>query len=452
MTDTPQADMAEATRLTRAGRLTEATALIQRLLRGGARAPTSRGPAPRRPAMAAPAARPPARISVPARAGRACPAGTDGRCRRRQLRRRQLHQPAGTRAYKLYVPSGAGDRPLPLVVMLHGCTQSPDDFAAGTRMNQLAEAHGCYVAYPEQSAEANAQRCWNWFQPDDQARDRGEPSLIAGITREIMAEHRVDPARVYVAGLSAGGAQAAIMAAAYPDLFAAVGVHSGLACGVARDVPSAWPRCEPARTAPTPAAAGPRVPTIVFHGDQDHTVNPANGDRIVAQALGGAAGLAPEIEQGRSEGGLDYSRTVYADASGRVLLERWTIHGAGHAWSGGSPDGTYTDPARPRRLARDAAVLPGSSRAARRVTGHRRRGEASPRRRGRNHDLALQLRLDGRLVDDGPHALDFACSESIKYILGESNSPAVHLKSKELAPWRTVEVQSACNMRWIGYE
>ena len=343
MTDTPQAGMAEATRLTRAGRLSEATALLQRLLHGGDTA-------------APPAAQPQHAPGILHRLmdglrglvrGEPERAADTGKPAAGRFTAASFTNAAGTRAYKLYVPMSAGARPLPLVVMLHGCTQSPDDFAAGTRMNALAEEHGCYVAYPEQNARANAQRCWNWFQPTDQARDQGEPSLIAGIVREIMAQHRVDPARVYVAGLSAGGAQAAIMAAAYPDLFAAVGVHSGLACGVARDLPSALTAMRQGPNGAAPAATGSLVPTIVFHGDQDKTVNPLNAERVAAQALGTTAGLTPEIEQGRSEGGLDYSRTVYADAGGRAVLERWAVHGAGHAWSGGSPDGSFTEPRGP---------------------------------------------------------------------------------------------------------
>lgn len=251
---------------------------------------------------------------------------------------------AGRRAYKLYVPARYSGEPVPLVVMLHGCTQSPDDFAAGTQMNALAEEEGFLVAYPAQAKSANAQKCWNWFNVSDQQRDGGEPSLIAGITREIMEEFSVEPGRVYVAGLSAGGAAAAIMGAAYPDLYAAVGVHSGLACGAARDVASAFAAM---RQGGTPArGAGRTVPTIVFHGDGDKTVHPVNGDHVIDQSKARAE-LDVSVDRGRSPGGVSYTRTVQADESGHPILEQWVLHGAGHAWSGGSPAGSYTDPRGP---------------------------------------------------------------------------------------------------------
>ena len=255
---------------------------------------------------------------------------------------------AGSRAYKLYVPSGYTGQALPLVVMLHGCTQSPDDFAAGTQMNELAEEQTFLVAYPAQPKSANMSKCWNWFNESDQQRDRGEPSLIAGITRQIMRDFPVEPGRVFIAGLSAGGAAAAIMGSTYPDLYAAIGVHSGLACGAARDMPSAFAAM---RQGGMPVAAGSRgsdrgVPTIVFHGDRDTTVSPVNGDQVIAQAKA-ASNLRTSVSHGEAAGGIGYTRTVQADESGRPMLEQWVLHGAGHAWSGGSATGSYTEPRGP---------------------------------------------------------------------------------------------------------
>lgn len=247
--------------------------------------------------------------------------------------------------YKLYVPSGYKGQALPLVVMLHGCTQSPDDFAAGTRMNELAEELLCLVAYPEQTKAANGSKCWNWFKPGDQQRGRGEPALVAAATRQIMREFSVDPARVFVAGLSAGGAAAAIMGHEYPDLYKGVCVHSGLACGSAKDMPSAFAAM---RSAPkgTVRPSKSVIPTIVFHGSDDKTVSPTNANQIVAQFKANAKTFAA-TSHGRSAGGMPFTRTVETNEAGEALSEQWILQGAGHAWSGGSRCGTYTDPAGP---------------------------------------------------------------------------------------------------------
>ncbi|MFG1371580.1 PHB depolymerase family esterase [Xanthobacter oligotrophicus] len=271
---------------------------------------------------------------------------------------RSFANEAGRRTYKLYVPSHFDGQPLPLLVMLHGCTQSPDDFAAGTRMNELAEEHGFLVAYPAQSHDANASGCWNWFNAGDQRRDRGEPSLIAGITRQIMGDFPVDPEQVFAAGLSAGGATAAIMGATYPDLYRAIGVHSGLACGAARDMSSAFSAMRQGGNPSVGTAVhrtdGKIVPTIVFHGDGDRTVHPLNGAQVVAQVAAqleaqaeAEAKLAVTITSGQAPGGIGYTREVQSDDTGRSVLEHWVLHGAGHAWSGGSPSGSYTEPRGP---------------------------------------------------------------------------------------------------------
>ena len=256
---------------------------------------------------------------------------------------RSYQNGSGARAYRLYIPGGYRGDPVPLVVMLHGCKQSPQDFAAGTRMNQHAEDLTCLVAYPEQSTTANSSRCWNWFRPEDQQRGYGEPALIAGITRQVMSDFAVDAARVYIAGLSAGGAAAAIMGSAYADLYAAVGIHSGLAAGIAQDMPSAFAAMHHGGQVRHIAGGMPIVPTIVFHGDRDGTVNPQNAELILAQAAAGIE-LEKRVERDRVPAGHAYTRTRYIDRAGSVLLELWVVHGAAHAWSGGSRDGSYTDP------------------------------------------------------------------------------------------------------------
>jgi poly(hydroxyalkanoate) depolymerase family esterase len=258
---------------------------------------------------------------------------------------------AGSRAYKLYIPSHYQGQALPLIVMLHGGTQTPDDFAAGTRMNLIAEEQTCLVVYPVQPSHANPAKCWNWFRASDQRRDRGEPSLIAGITRQIMHDYSVDGQRVYVGGLSAGAAAAAVMGATYPDLYAAIGVHSGLACGAADDLISAFAAMRQGASASSealdiPKEQQPFVPTIVFHGDRDHIVHPRNADHLISCSLR-ASKWQKKVDRGCVPDGHSYTRTIHTDANGRAMLEQWCIHGAGHAWSGGSPAGSYTDPRGP---------------------------------------------------------------------------------------------------------
>ncbi|WP_322028873.1 PHB depolymerase family esterase [Paraburkholderia sp. J76] len=260
---------------------------------------------------------------------------------------------AGQRDYKVYVPGYSGSDSLPLIVMLHGCTQDADDFATGTRMNALAETHGLIVVYPIQPQGANTSRCWNWFRPADQRRDMGEPSLIAGITREVMATHNVDPKRVFVAGLSAGGAMAAILAQTYPDLYAAVGVHSGLPVGCAHDLPSALAAMRGGKTrskAHQPARGdihnvpASRCPLIVFHGDADATVHPANANELVRE-FSGSETVAVRPPGGDSRARKHTVRHMASPAGGDAEL--WIVHGAPHAWAGGSSSGSYTDPSGP---------------------------------------------------------------------------------------------------------
>lgn len=357
--------LTEATALTRAGRTAEATAVIQRALSGLRPRDDTEDAVPRAAEPGAPRGCPEGglrtllreRLSRAAtRAARAADlaGGLPTTTPRERARprtpalpgRTSVHThsgPAGDRPYTLYVPT-TGEAPRPLVVMLHGGTQTVDDFAAATGMSALAGEHGFVVAYPEQVTGANPMRYWNWFRPEDQRRGAGEPAILAGIVAEITAAHGVDPDRVYVAGFSAGAAMASVMAAAYPDLVAAVGVHSGLAAGSAHDVPSAFAAM---REAPPAGPVRRPVPVIAFHGDADPTVAVGNATRVVEQLTGGPVHGDTLVERGP---GRPATRTLVR-RGGAVVGEHWAVHGSGHAWSGGAAGGSYTDPAGPNASA-----------------------------------------------------------------------------------------------------
>lgn len=391
-------DILEITRLVRSGGIKEATARIRQALNGIPPSGTATGAnhATANPSIVegdfrviddasmlsadtpragqSPAHNPSARFQVPPTSdwgqgfrrphrGPAAPTLEPGVDSRGQFVTRSYSNHAGTRAYKLYIPGGHHGQAAPLIVMLHGCTQDPDDFAAGTRMNLLAEELDCFVVYPAQSQAANPSKCWNWFKSADQRRDEGEPSIIAGITRRVIDNYPVDKRRVYVAGLSAGGAMAAIMGMTYPDLYAAIGIHSGLPYAVADDLPSAFAAMQGRavqgqNNGSTGTETGRQaIPAIVFHGDLDTTVHPQNGNLLIAQwttiiARNGMPGEPAEkpcetVHKGQVPDGHAYSRITHRDADGQIVFEHWLVHGAGHAWSGGSTDGSYTDPLGP---------------------------------------------------------------------------------------------------------
>jgi len=385
MNPTFQELMRDATRLTRGGRLAEATAAIQRALGGtGTATPASGSRSPSGGLQVKPSMDPSGARSVvlegcvveladrvepgPASAPDFGDTPGTGRSSQGEFITGAHTHASLTRHYKLFVPPGAAGQSLPLVVMLHGCTQDPDDFAAGTGMNALAREQGFYVLYPAQAKDANPSRCWNWFKHNHQTRERGETAVIATMTHAVIEARDIDRGRVYIAGMSAGGAMASLVAAAYPETFAAVGVHSGLPPGAARSLPEGLavmragaggtalpagiPARLPSRVSP-PAPVDLPVPAIVFHGDHDQTVHPRNAEQVVAAVLKSrvlspsSTASRPVIEQGVSTQGRRYTRSIHRSATGQPIAEHWLVHGAGHAWSGGQTAGSYTDPQGP---------------------------------------------------------------------------------------------------------
>jgi poly(hydroxyalkanoate) depolymerase family esterase len=252
-----------------------------------------------------------------------------------------------SRCFKLFIPSTYANQPMPLIVMLHGCKQNPDDFAAGTRMNGLAEQHGFLVAYPEQSARDNGANCWNWFERAQQSRDGIEPASIAGIVGQIGSAYQVDASRVFVAGLSAGAAMAVILGATYPEVFAGVAAHSGLPLGAAHSVVSAFAAMQRTPEALDPDRTCAALPTIVIYGDADSTVRAANGAAIVAQSVAAYSQARMPLQKRTGTAmrsvGNTCSTTEYVAADGGVRVAECVVHGGNHAWFGGSNTGTYTD-------------------------------------------------------------------------------------------------------------
>lgn len=273
------------------------------------------------------------------------------------------------RTYKLYVPSSyQGGAALPLVVMLHGCTQDPDQFAAGTQMNALAETEKFFVLYPEQPSSANSNKCWNWFDTAHQSRVSGEPALIAGMVNQIKSSYSIDADQVFVGGLSAGAAMSVIMGATYPDIFAAISVGAGLEYKAATSVTGAYTAMSSG--GPNPIQQGDLaysamgehkrvVPVILFHGTADYTVAPINAHQILSQWAQtndrASDGLdnnniddtADQTLPGTVSGGRSYTHYIYKDTAGKTVMEKYMIEGMGHAWSGGSTSGSYTDPKGP---------------------------------------------------------------------------------------------------------
>ena len=286
------------------------------------------------------------------------------------------HAAGGSRHYKLWVPATLEEKPSPLLMMLHGCTHDAEDTAEISGMNRIAEANGFLVVYPEQSRLANLMKCWNWFAEKDQTRDAGEPSILAAAVDKVRSTHHVDGDRIYVAGVSAGGAMASILGATYPDLFAAIAVFAGAEFKAATSVSTGLAAMK--HGGPHPIRQGQlafdamrggltqtkrrRMPVIVFHGTADTTVNPVNADQVIAQwgktnaclamrSADSEFALRETVIGGQVPEGYAFRKYVYSDPAGRLLMEKWLIQGLGHAWSGSPKASKYGDPKGPNASA-----------------------------------------------------------------------------------------------------
>jgi len=266
----------------------------------------------------------------------------------RSFRARIYQHPERSLDYMLYLPKPLDTRSPSLLVMLHGCNQDPKDFAVGTQMNRYADEFNFIVAYPQQPKTANSLGCWNWFDPRHQKHGAGEPALLAGLTEELRTEFNVSKERIFVAGLSAGGAMAEILATEYSDIFAAAGIHSGLPYGAAHSVTSAFSAMRGSSRVERPREKPPSVNArrIVFHGSKDATVHPSNGAQIVKQARSRTAGLS-DIRYDEDDNGAKVDRTDFKNSDGTTQAEYWVILGGGHAWSGGNREGSFTSPKGP---------------------------------------------------------------------------------------------------------
>jgi poly(hydroxyalkanoate) depolymerase family esterase len=281
---------------------------------------------------------------------------------------------SGSRNYALWVPAAYDKhKATPLVMMLHGCMQTPEDLAAISGMNAVADRHNFLVVYPEQTAAANPLKCWNWFDPKNQTRGSGEPALLAAIVDKVQSSNNINPKKIYVAGISAGGAMAVVMSATYPDLFSGVGASAGLAFKSATSVESGLAAMKQGTPNPqqlgllayTAMNDGLRVrpkkllPLIVFQGGADPYVNPLNADQLLIQWAGvndylddGKANQSVKMEtaetfEGNIHGGYSYTRSIYKNRAGRLVMEKWIVKGLAHAWSGSPAAGAFADPKGP---------------------------------------------------------------------------------------------------------